>query len=541
MTPMRVRSAVLVGILCLLVAAVASADISRVSPSSFTPTGEDYLTIFGSGFLGTEATLVRYDGEITIEPQSATNTQVFVWVPVEVKTVEGPHTVEVLSVDATGTRVHGPATFTIELPPLTGPPFLNTPEVQVVEAVDATGADVMFEVTAFSQDGTELTPTCTPASGSHFSIGSHNVSCSATDSFGTTTRSFLVIVADSTPPVLTMPDDIVTDNPVVTFAPTAVDNIDGSVPVTCTPASGSTFPTGTTRVRCVARDAHLNETVGILLVQVTSGPPPLILPDDIVAEATSAAGAVVTYEVSIDGTGTFSCTPASGSTFAIGTTTVNCSATNSFGTTTGSFTVTVQDTTAPVLTTPAVLHVEATSAAGAIATWVATAVDAVDGDRPVTCDPASGTFFAFGTTTVVCTAADTRGNDTSNAFDVIVEDTTPPEILNLTATPNLLTPPNHRMVDVTVSATAVDTVDPAPTLEIISVTSNQADNGTGDGDEPGDIVFTGGFTMQLRAERSHGIDRIYTITVQATDASGNVSTATVLVRASASKSRPSRR
>ena len=44
------------------------------------------------------------------------------------------------------------------------------------------------------------------------------------------------------------------------------------------------------------------------------------------------------------------CTPASGTTFALGATTVNCSATDAAGNeATGSFTVTVRDTTAPVL------------------------------------------------------------------------------------------------------------------------------------------------------------------------------------------------
>ena len=41
----------------------------------------------------------------------------------------------------------------------------------------------------------------------------------------------------------------------VTFAPTAIDAYDGAVPVTCTPASGSTFAVGTTKVSCTATNA----------------------------------------------------------------------------------------------------------------------------------------------------------------------------------------------------------------------------------------------------------------------------------------------
>jgi dipeptidyl aminopeptidase/acylaminoacyl peptidase len=75
--------------------------------------------------------------------------------------------------------------------------------------------------------------------------------------------------------------------------------------------------------------------------------PVLTLPaDDISVEATEASGAAVTFEASaadyVDGPLPVSCTPASGSTFAIGTTTVNCEATDQAGNkATGSFNVKV--------------------------------------------------------------------------------------------------------------------------------------------------------------------------------------------------------
>jgi len=79
----------------------------------------------------------------------------------------------------------------------------------------------------------------------------------------------------------------------------------------------------------------------------------------------------------------------------------------------------VIDTTAPVLTLPAPV-VAATSLSGAIVTYVASAVDLVDGARPVTCTPASGSSFAIGTTTVTCSASDTRGNTATGSFVVTV-------------------------------------------------------------------------------------------------------------------------
>jgi len=83
-------------------------------------------------------------------------------------------------------------------------------------------------------------------------------------------------------------------------------------------------------------------------------PPVLHLPADITAEATSAAGAIVSYSVTVtdarDTNLVADCSPASGSQFAFGATTVNCSVTNSRNkTATGSFAVNVVDTTPPVV------------------------------------------------------------------------------------------------------------------------------------------------------------------------------------------------
>ena len=488
------------------------------------------MTIFGSDLTGSVSTSVFFDGVYEFEPAEATSTRVVVYVPEFLTFSPGQHTVEVRSNDGTGVRVHGPVTFTVEAPS-GGPPLIGLPETVVAEAEDPTGANVIYNhlVSAISADGTPIAIDCTPASGSRFAMGTTTVQCSATDAGGTTTGSFVIFVTDTTPPELTVPEDIVTDNPVVTFTATAVDEIDGPLTVTCTPASGSTFPSGTTRVRCSATDSHANNTTDFFNVRVTGGPPLLILPDDIMAEATSAAGAVVTYTASAEDATSFGCTPASGSTFALGNTTVTCTASNAAGTTTGTFLVTVQDTTGPALSIPTVVEAEATSPAGATVSYSASATDAVDGPRPIDCQPASGTFFAFGTTTVSCTSTDTRGNESAATFDVIVQDTTAPTITVATANPKSLWPPNHKMVPIALTVEATDAVDPAPVIQIVEVTSNQPVDGTGDGDTAPDWVITGPLSLELRAERAGSQDRIYTITVSATDLYGNVGTATVTV------------
>jgi hypothetical protein len=517
--------------LCLF-AGVASAEITRISPSVVPfVSSNSSITIFGSSLLGTELTTVVFDGIYEVEP-SGSSTQLTVIVPIDVTAFSGSHTLEVQSHDiGGGTRVYGPVSFTVEEQPGgSGPPLLSIPEFVIGEADNSEGGTVTFEVSAVSAStGDPVDVTCTPASGSRFSFGTTAVSCSATDAGGTTTGSFSVFVTETVAPVLTLPENIETDNPVVTFTATAVDDIDGPRPVTCTPASGSTFPTGTTHVRCTATDSHANSAVGFFDVHVTSGPPVLIVPDDIFAEATSSSGAAVTFEIFTEEATTSGCTPLSGSTFALGTTKVNCFATNSFGTTNGSFNITVEDNAGPVLTLPAIVEAEATSPAGATVSFIVSAYDAVDGDRPVTCDALSPSFFAFGTTTVFCASSDKLGHVSTGEFDVVVQDTTAPAITTATANPSALWPPNHRMVPITLTVTATDAVDPAPVVQILSVSSSQPTNGTGDGDVAPDWVITGPLSLQLRAERSSGVDRTYTITVTATDVYGNVGTATITV------------
>ncbi len=129
------------------------------------------------------------------------------------------------------------------------------------------------------------------------------------------------------------------------------------------------------------------------------------------------------------------------------------------------------DMTPPVISgTPAnITGVEATSAAGAVVTFSSpTALDAVDGVRPVTCVPPSGSTFAFGTTTVVCSASDTSGNSASSSFTVTVLDTLPPVI---SGTPSNITgvaatSPAGAVVTYT-NPTATDVVDGVVTVSCV--------------------------------------------------------------------------
>ncbi|MDQ3622488.1 MAG: pectinesterase family protein [Verrucomicrobiota bacterium] len=105
-----------------------------------------------------------------------------------------------------------------------------------------------------------------------------------------------------------------------------------------------------------------------------------------------------------------------------------------------------------------------------------------------------------------------------------VPDLTGPVFESLTASPHVLWPPNHKMRPVTLTALIADDSDPTPQTRIISVASNEPDEG-----EP-DWEITGDLTLNLRAERAgRGSGRVYTITVESRDFFCNSSTATVTV------------
>jgi len=110
-------------------------------------------------------------------------------------------------------------------------------------------------------------------------------------------------------------------------------------------------------------------------------------------------------------------------------------------------------------------------------------------------------------------------------------DTTPPAIQNLKATPNTLWPPDHTMRCIRLTLAASDACGGSITSRVVSVTSNEPQRGGGSGNTcPDWTLVDGKLKVYVRAERSgRGRGRIYTITVESADATGNASTNTVNV------------
>ncbi|MDB5225220.1 MAG: Hyalin [Candidatus Adlerbacteria bacterium] len=195
------------------------------------------------------------------------------------------------------------------------------------------------------------------------------------------------------------------------------------------PFIGFCPPTDGSSVTVIKPTAPVSDTVA-----------PVIAVHANVAAATTGTSTPVSYALptatdNVDATVTVACLPASGSTFTLGTTTVACTAKDAANNTaTSSFKVVVTataipDTTAPVIAPHADVVATTTQESIEISYELPTATDNRDSEVVVACEPASGSAFVLGTTTVTCTASDAAGNTASSTFAVGVyqEEITTPE------------------------------------------------------------------------------------------------------------------
>ncbi len=148
------------------------------------------------------------------------------------------------------------------------------------------------------------------------------------------------------------------------------------------------------------------------------------------------------------------------------------------------------------------------------------------GPAHTSCSPPSGSTFALGQTYVTCGAADAAGNSASCGFSVTVRDTTAPV---LGADKGLsLWPPNHKYVTVSLEDCAANARDACggelPLQQygrITRITSDEVEDGNGDGHTCADIQRVNDSSVRLRAEREGTSDgRVYSIHYTVTDASG---------------------
>jgi hypothetical protein len=121
----------------------------------------------------------------------------------------------------------------------------------------------------------------------------------------------------------------------------------------------------------------------------------------------------------------------------------------------------------------------------------------------------------------ILTYTASRWDLTTTATRVVrVRDTVAPRIAGFRLTPDILVPPNHRLVDVRASYGVSDAGNRASCA--LAVTSNEPTNGRGDGNTPIDWIIHDPEHLQLRAERSlRGNGRTYRVVVTCRDQAGN--------------------
>jgi HYR domain-containing protein len=291
----------------------------------------------------------------------------------------GPTLVTCTATDTvTNESVEGGFTVTVED---TTPPTLAGVPANITKEATAASTPVSYTAPTATDlvDGT-VGVSCNHPSGSGFPVATTTVSCSATDAHGnaSATKTFTVTVRDTTPPSLNLPsagpfEATSAGGAAVGFSVTATDLVDPSPTVSCDRSPGAVFPLGASTVTCTAKDVRNNVSAptSFTITVVDTTPPTLSLPAPASAEATSVAGAAVSFSVTaadvVDPSPTATCDHASGAVFPLGNTTVGCTSTDARGNTSqGTFVVKVKDTVAP----PNVANLRAKTGEGSVTlTW----------------------------------------------------------------------------------------------------------------------------------------------------------------------------
>lgn len=182
-----------------------------------------------------------------------------------------------------GTAADELATPTADLATDSAPPTIAQPPDLFAAAADRSGATVSYlQPSAVDETDGTVGVGCRAPSDSVFPLGQSVVTCSAADAAGNGSAvTFAVVVADQTPPLIAAAADIVVNDApakgaIVEYSPpTASDNVDGAVAVSCDVPSGSLFPIGRTPVTCGARDNAGNAAAPVaFLITVNPAPEP---------------------------------------------------------------------------------------------------------------------------------------------------------------------------------------------------------------------------------------------------------------------------
>jgi probable HAF family extracellular repeat protein len=387
-------------------------------------------------------------------------------------------------------------------------------------------------------------------------MGGHTISLTVTDPSRAATEDTLQVnVVDRTAPTLICPAPaaVAIDSNCQTVIPDLSARVIASDDCTApeallrtqVPASGTIIGPGSHPITVTVTDESGNsQSCTIVLAVADTMPPVVVCPEPLTVAADANGQALVPDLLATTGASD-NCSaaedllrvqdPPAGVSVGLGTHSVTVTVTDPAGNSSScAAPLVVVDTTPPTLTCPAPLTVSPTVGCLAVVPDLSRSVNATDNVTPasdlvVVQQPSAGTSVGLGAHTITVTATDAAGNSAVCTAALTVADAVQPVILSAFVTPTVLTPANHRLVDVTVSVSVADNCDSAPRCRIIAITSDEPVTGPGDPTSP-DWIITGDLTAQLRAERlNRGDGRVYTLTLACTDASGNTATKTVNV------------
>ncbi|MEZ4930954.1 MAG: HYR domain-containing protein [Saprospiraceae bacterium] len=282
-------------------------------------------------------------------------------------------------------------------------------------------------------------------------LGPNNVTFGIKDINGNETPCTVVLtVNDPINPMVTCPSNQVADAPpaqcFLAFDlpdPTITDNCSGAT-FTYDPPSGSNFNVGTTTVTCTATDAGgnmascmFNVTINDVTDPVANCPTTYNVGND-PGQCAAVVNFMIPAPTDACPGATSTANPPSGSTFPLGTTPVTVTATDAAGNMSSCmFNVIVTDDEDPVANCPTnIVQNNDPGQCGAIVNFN---IPAPLDNCPLvntSANPASGSFFDVGTTTVTVTATDNFTNFSTCTFTVTVNDTENP-VANCPANQNV--------------------------------------------------------------------------------------------------------
>ncbi len=424
------------------------------------------------------------------------------------------------------------------------PPVALCADVTISTEPGTCQADASVDNGSYDLDGNSITLLQEPSG--PYGAGETDVTLTVTGEWGNAAScTATVTVVDEVSPVALARDNTVeldaAGKASITSAQVDAGSSDacGIESISVSPSSFTCADVGPNAVTLTVTDINGNVSTADAIVKVEDNAAPVALTQDITVQLDASGNASITAaqvdagssdacgieSISVSRT-SFTCADVGPNVVTLTVTDINGKVS------TADAIVTVQDNAAPVaLAQDITVELDADGNASITAAQVDAGSSDACGIASISVSPTSFTCSDVGPNTVTLTVTDINGNVGTADATVTVEDNIPPEISNVSASPEVLWPPNHKMVTVEIIDASISDncgdID-LGNCRIVSVTSNEPINGSGDGNTDPDFEITGDLTADLRAEKSgSGNGRIYIMTLECTDTNENTSTATV--------------